>query len=158
LASAAGCAADKAAVARHENIIQRMLFTHLRGQTKEASIIMFFNNQEEIFDSIDSRRGLIRCHFSGGVGAMPKCAKSFRLASTVWLLSLGDALTANAAELLQLPPAANIPIQRYGERYKLCLSWNDGCVTCTREACSNIGIACQPKKIICTESRKKPEK
>jgi hypothetical protein len=53
---AAGCAADKAAVARHENIIQRMLFTSLRGQTK----VMFFNNQEEIFDSIDSMRGLIR--------------------------------------------------------------------------------------------------
>jgi hypothetical protein len=59
----------------------------------------------------------------GGVGVMPKCAKLFRLASTVWLLSLGNALTASAAELLQLPPAPNIPIQRYGERYKLCLSW-----------------------------------
>jgi hypothetical protein len=93
----------------------------------------------------------------GGVGVMPKCAKLFRLASTVWLLSLGNALTASAAELLQLPPAPNIPIQRYGERYKLCLAWNDGCVTCTREACSNIGIACQPKKITCTESKKKPE-
>ena len=39
-------------MARHENIIQRMLFTRLRGQTKEASIIMVFNNQEEIFDGI----------------------------------------------------------------------------------------------------------
>ena len=34
----------------------------------------------------------------GEVGAMPKCAKLFRLASAVWLLSLGNALTARAAE------------------------------------------------------------
>ena len=89
---------------------------------------------------------------------MQQCAKLFRLASTVWLLSLGNALTVSATELLQLSPAPNIPIQRYGERYKLCLAWNDGCVTCTREACSNIGIACQPKKITCTESKKRPKK
>jgi hypothetical protein len=125
----------------------------------QASIIIFFNNQEEIFDSIDFRRRLISMILDqiGGVGVMPKCAKLFRLASTVWLLSLGNAITASAAELLQLPPAPNIPIQRYGERYKLCSAWNDGCVTCTREACSNIGIVCQPKKITCTESKKKPE-
>lgn len=39
-----------------------------------------------------------------------------------------------------------------------CSRWTDECVTCTRGAdgeaprCSNIGIACQPKAIRCTEA------
>ncbi len=89
---------------------------------------------------------------------MLKHAKLFRSAGTVWLLSLGSVLTASAAELVQQPVSQNIPIQRYGERFQLCLAWTDGCVTCTREACSNIGIACQPKEITCTESKSKLEK
>jgi hypothetical protein len=51
------------------------------------------------------------------------------------------------------PPAtASIPIQRYGEQNPKCATWTDGCVICTPSGCSNIGIACQPKEPICTDS------
>ena len=46
-------------------------------------------------------------------------------------------------------------MQSYGERNKECLEWTDTCVNCVRAQsgdnfnCSNIGIACQPKDVIC---------
>ena len=83
---------------------------------------------------------------------MPKYGKLFPIALILGLLLIGGVLTVSAAELLHVPPAPNSPIQRYGERDKLCSVWTDGCVTCTREARSNIGIACQPNKISCTQS------
>jgi hypothetical protein len=59
------------------------------------------------------------------------------------------------------PPAPPSSVEGYGDHDKLCLAWNDGCVTCQRDAaagaaCSNIGIACQPKEIACT--KRQPEK
>jgi hypothetical protein len=30
-----------------------------------------------------------------------------------------------------------------------CLVWTDGCRNCTKEACSNIGTACQPGEVRC---------
>jgi len=46
-------------------------------------------------------------------------------------------------------------MQNYGERNKDCLEWTDTCVNCVRAQsgdnfnCSNIGIACQPKDVMC---------
>jgi hypothetical protein len=45
--------------------------------------------------------------------------------------------------------------QNYGLHNKECLEWTDTCVHCVRfgsrgdYSCSNIGIACQPKKVEC---------
>ena len=89
---------------------------------------------------------------------MRKVAKLLLMACALLLVLLGDILTGSAADIPQSSPALNIPIQRYGQRHKLCLAWSDGCVTCSREGgCSNIGIACQPKEITCTQHQKAPE-
>jgi len=50
----------------------------------------------------------------------------------------------------------------YGDGDKTCREWTDGCRTCRRSdagdpSCSNIGIACQPKAIICAR-RAEPAK
>jgi len=51
--------------------------------------------------------------------------------------------------------AATSSIRSFADTDKLCVEWSDGCHACRRvgadePACSNIGIACQPKEIICT--------
>jgi len=50
----------------------------------------------------------------------------------------------------------------FGERDKQCAAWTDDCRICRRNgdtvACSNIGIACQPKDIRCTAPTPAPEK
>lgn len=51
----------------------------------------------------------------------------------------------------QTPGAAAKTIFNFGERDAACLRWTDGCRTCTREDCSNIGIACQPVAPTCSE-------
>ena len=30
-----------------------------------------------------------------------------------------------------------------------CVVWSDGCRNCTKDGCSNIGIACQPREVRC---------
>ena len=66
-------------------------------------------------------------------------------------------LKASAADL---PQHRIVPlVQSYGDSNKSCTSWTDGCVTCKRDekaerACSNIGIACQPKGVRCLDSTK----
>ena len=60
-------------------------------------------------------------------------------------------------------PPSEVSVNSYGNQDKLCLAWNDGCVTCRRDAatgaaCSNIGIACQPKEIACTQRQAEPGK
>ena len=62
------------------------------------------------------------------------------------------------------PPAEEVSLHRFGDSDKTCLEWTDSCRACTRpengEAlCSNIGIACQPKPILCVRraDEKKPE-
>jgi hypothetical protein len=66
-------------------------------------------------------------------------------------------LQASAADLPQ--PRIVPSVQSYGDSNKSCTSWTDGCVTCKRDqeaelACSNIGIACQPKSVRCLNSTK----
>src|SRR5437868_5466236 len=46
-------------------------------------------------------------------------------------------------------------VHAFGDRDKTCLAWTDSCRSCQRAesgdaVCSNIGIACQPKPIVCT--------
>ena len=66
-------------------------------------------------------------------------------------------LQASAADLPQ--PRIVRSVQSYGDSNKSCTSWTDGCVTCKRDekaelACSNIGIACQPKGVRCLDLKK----
>jgi hypothetical protein len=47
-------------------------------------------------------------------------------------------------------------LHSYGELDKSCLQWTDGCRRCSRSeggtpVCSNIGTACQPGELKCTE-------
>jgi hypothetical protein len=90
---------------------------------------------------------------------MRKIAKSLLTACVLLPGLVINVRTGSAADLPQPSPALNAPIQRYGEHDKLCLVWSDGCVNCSREGgCSNIGIACQPKKeITCIQRQKAPE-
>ncbi len=58
-----------------------------------------------------------------------------------------------------VPAATNgVATQSYGLNDPKCLEWTDGCVVCTKDGCSNIGIACQPKAISCRDPLSKPDK
>jgi hypothetical protein len=51
-------------------------------------------------------------------------------------------------------PAEEASLHGFGDSEKTCQEWTDGCRTCTRPEsgdpiCSNLGIACQPKPILC---------
>jgi hypothetical protein len=54
----------------------------------------------------------------------------------------------------------NVHVHNYADR--ACIRWTDGCRRCTREdetpICSNIGIACQPGRVVCTARRDDPKK
>jgi hypothetical protein len=71
--------------------------------------------------------------------------------------SIAIILMARGAALAELTPGRATAdwMQNYGERNKECLEWTDTCVNCVRAQsgdnfnCSNIGIACQPKDVIC---------
>jgi hypothetical protein len=59
-------------------------------------------------------------------------------------------------------PKLNDPsLHAYPETDKTCLEWTDSCRTCQRVGntgvCPNIGIACQPKPIVCVR-REEPAK
>ena len=64
------------------------------------------------------------------------------------------AFEAAPAELMS-DQLSNDWVQNRGRHNKHCLEWNDTCVNCVRAqsggdySCSNIGIACQPKKVRC---------
>ena len=87
------------------------------------------------------------------------CISSFALAA--------PACFAQSTEPAPLPPASSSTapaIHGYGDRDKTCLAWTDQCRSCQRAAddqihCNNIGIACQPVEIACTERKPdtKPE-
>ena len=72
----------------------------------------------------------------------------------VALLILSALADVRAAELEIPPPRAsqNVSMQKGPPN---CSRWTDNCVNCARSAedeapaCSNIGIACQPKAIRC---------
>ena len=60
-------------------------------------------------------------------------------------------------------PSPDPSIHSFADRDKTCLAWTDKCRTCTRGAddkvvCSNIGIACQPEAIACTNRQAEPPK
>ncbi len=80
--------------------------------------------------------------------------------------------SASAADLELTPPPARPSIATprarpasapaepsvygFGATDRTCVAWSDGCVTCSRAGadepqCSNIGIACQPGKVQCTQ-------
>jgi len=79
-------------------------------------------------------------------------------------------LAASAVAVAQTnpePQAAPAPsaaeqasMQAFGELNKQCTAWTDECRSCLRSgdqvACSNIGIACQPKDIRCTARASAP--
>lgn len=55
-------------------------------------------------------------------------------------------------------PKPDVHIFNYGQTNPACQRWSDGCRTCTREGCSNIGPACQPTELKCIEPIDLPEK
>jgi hypothetical protein len=83
------------------------------------------------------------------------------IAVTVVLL-MTQLVASVAQERMQEPPTTDAPdasatpsIRSFADTDKLCVEWTDGCHACRRvgadePACSNIGIACQPKEITCT--------
>jgi hypothetical protein len=87
------------------------------------------------------------------------------LAATVGGISASSvvAQSSGATSPPSTSPSIQSSVNGYGNQDKLCLAWNDGCVTCRRDAaagaaCSNIGIACQPKEITCTQRQSEPAK
>ena len=80
--------------------------------------------------------------------------RRFKLMIVVMATCAG-ANAALAAELDVPSPGKSKELSIYVNQPN-CSRWTDECVTCTRETdssaapvCSNIGIACQPKKIQC---------
>jgi hypothetical protein len=84
-----------------------------------------------------------------------------KLIASLWFCILQILITSVGASAADLPLFRIVPsVQSYGDSNKSCTSWTDGCVTCKRDgkaevACSNIGIACQPKGVRCLDSTKK---
>jgi len=73
----------------------------------------------------------------------------------VALLALAGLAAAALAAEIEIPPRRtqdNVLIQKGPPN---CSRWTDGCVNCSRDAkdeppaCSNTGIACQPKEVVC---------
>lgn len=81
------------------------------------------------------------------------------LALAVALLALSalSGSTVRTAEL-EVPPPKPSEAFSMQKGPPNCSRWTDECVTCTRDAdgeapaCSNIGVACQPKAIRCIAS------
>jgi hypothetical protein len=57
--------------------------------------------------------------------------------------ALADAPQAQPA------PSEQSAVQNFGAAHPDCLGWTDGCVICTRKACSTPGIACTPHEPVC---------
>ena len=89
------------------------------------------------------------------------------LAATCFALAfLASACFAQSTAPTPQPPPSSAPgeasIHGYGDRDKTCLTWTDQCRSCQRAAddqihCNNIGIACQPAAIACTERKAEPK-
>jgi hypothetical protein len=58
--------------------------------------------------------------------------------------------------------AAQATIFTFDRANPSCQSWTDTCRTCARgnsgAICSNVGIACQPKQVACTQRDEAPKK
>jgi phospholipase/lecithinase/hemolysin len=87
------------------------------------------------------------------------------LKATIALLVAALALGASAQAPPSTPaPAEEASLHNFGDSNKACQEWTDSCRSCTRPEsgdvlCSNIGIACQPKPILCVKraEEKKPQ-
>jgi hypothetical protein len=81
--------------------------------------------------------------------------KLYRLASVVGLsVSLGPVAFAQSDKPTSRTPSALDELVHYARDHKDCMAWTDSCVNCSRTdpssySCSNIGIACQPKEVVC---------
>ena len=81
--------------------------------------------------------------------------------STIRSSSADSAQPSSATPLPGQPNTltpSELTVLNYGKDNKACVAWSDGCVSCRRadgeqSHCSNIGIACQPKEISCSESK-----
>src|SRR5262245_11613361 len=78
--------------------------------------------------------------------------------SVICILSLlvGSGCFAEAQNSPPIPQKrSDETLGSYGQQDKYCLEWTDGCVNCVRgqagggSGCSNIGIACQSKEVMC---------
>lgn len=86
-----------------------------------------------------------------GVFVLHNSAKLLLLGFQLWIAPGGGAFAQSATEPTQPSTIPDSPsVQGYGEHDKLCLEWTDSCVICSRSGCSNVGIACQPKQIVCS--------
>jgi hypothetical protein len=82
-----------------------------------------------------------------------------RLSVVLFLMTLPllGALAADKPVPRPLKPAGGeVSVLGYGDRETTCRQWTDGCRTCTRgetgdPLCSNIGPACQPVAVTCSQ-------
>jgi hypothetical protein len=75
------------------------------------------------------------------------------------------AVAAATVEQYPAPQQTKEPpsIHQYGDVDAACEQWTDLCRACGRGSdgapvCSNIGIACQPKAVVCTARKAAPAK
>jgi hypothetical protein len=90
---------------------------------------------------------------------------------SILMATVALALASAASAQAPSPPPPGTPappeeasLHRFGDSDKTCREWTDSCRTCIRpesgdSTCSNIGIACQPKPILCVRrvEEKKPD-
>lgn len=76
------------------------------------------------------------------------------------LLAGTTAVAQPASEKIEAPAQRQMQkhVYNYGEMDSTCTRWTDQCRICARtgqkdSACSNIGIACQPAEVECTERK-----
>ena len=76
------------------------------------------------------------------------------------LLAGTTAAAQPASEKIEAPAQRQMQkhVYNYGEMDSTCTRWTDQCRICARtgqkdSACSNIGIACQPAELECTERK-----
>jgi hypothetical protein len=76
------------------------------------------------------------------------------LAAVIWLSPAALAVERPNASPPAHDSATDSPV--FQGPSESCRAWTDGCRICSRAqdgkvACSNIGIACQPGKLVCTQ-------
>ena len=71
---------------------------------------------------------------------------------TLWLCASATAALSQQAVPLESVQQPSLTVHNYGDIDKACLRWTDTCRVCDRiGGCGNIGIACQPGHVRCTE-------
>ena len=98
----------------------------------------------------------------------PVSAIAFAIGLMVAITSAA-AQDAAAQDSAPTPPIPTAPDQEpslynYGTVDRTCLNWSDGCRTCSYDKdlslaiCSNVGIACEPRELICVARQPDAEK